>query len=146
MHFLGYFIFVLPNLAIDESLYLYRGRIRIKQYNPSKPAKYGLLHSRGYLCNSTIEYTYFTLPYVGKRNNVWSNKVSTFYVSGTDKYTKYLVTETSKYNKLKGTDISMDRYFTTSVSVAKWALDVQSVTIVGTMRHDRRELPEELKC
>ena len=52
----------------------------------------------------------------------------------------------SKYNKLKGTDISMDRYFTTSVSVAKWALDVQSVTIVGTMRHDRRELPEELKC
>ena len=85
MHFLGYFIFVLPNLAIDESLYLYRGRIRIKQYNPSKPAKYGLLYSRGYLCNSTIEYTYFKLPYVGKRNNVWSNKVSKFYVSGTDK-------------------------------------------------------------
>ena len=30
-------------LAIDETLYPYRGRIGMNQYNPSKPAKYGLL-------------------------------------------------------------------------------------------------------
>ena len=31
-----------PYLAIDETFYPYRGSIGIKQYNPSKPAKYGL--------------------------------------------------------------------------------------------------------
>ena len=77
-------------------------------------------------------------------NNIGSNEDSKFYVSGTDEYTKYLITETSKYNKLKGTSISMDRYFT-SVSVAKWALDEQSITIVGTMRQDRKENPKESK-
>ena len=38
----------------------------------------------------------------------------------------------------------MDRYFT-SVSLAKWALDEQSIAIVGTMRHDRKGIPKELK-
>ena len=30
--------------AIDKTLYGYRGMVKLKQYNPSKPAKYGLLH------------------------------------------------------------------------------------------------------
>ena len=55
-------------LAIDETLYPYCGRIEIKQYNPSKPTKYGLLYRS--LCDSTIPYTYFTLPYAGNPNNV----------------------------------------------------------------------------
>ena len=38
----------------------------------------------------------------------------------------------------------MDRYFT-SVSVAKWALDEQSITIVGTKTYDRKGIPKELK-
>ena len=66
------------------------------------------------------------------------------YVSCTDEYTKYLVTQTSKYNKLIGTNISMYRSFT-SVSVAKWALDEQSITTVGTMRRTRKRIPKELK-
>ena len=37
----------------------------------------------------------------------------------------------------------MDRYFT-SVSLATWALE-KSITIVGTMRHDRNGIPKELK-
>ena len=129
-------------MAIDETLYSYRGRIGIKQFNPSKPAKYGLIYRS--LCNSTIPCTYFTLPYAGKLNNVGLNNASKFYVSDTDEYTKYLVAETSKYNKLKETKILMDRYFT-SVSVGKLALDDQSITIVGTIRHDRKEIPKELK-
>ena len=61
------------------------------------------------LCDSTIPYIYFILPFAGKPNNVGSNEASKFNASGTDKYTKYLVTETSKYTKLKETNISMDR-------------------------------------
>ena len=32
-----------PHIVIDETLYSHHGRISFKQYNPSKPAKYGLL-------------------------------------------------------------------------------------------------------
>ena len=84
------------------------------------------------------------MPYAGKPNNVGSKEVSKFYESGTDEFKKYLVTVTSKYNKLKGSNISMDRYFTL-VSVAKWALDEKSITIVWTVRHDRKGIPKELK-
>ena len=43
-----------------------------------------------------------------------------------------------------GTNISMDRYFS-SVSVAKWVLDEQSITIAGTIRYDRKVIHKELK-
>ena len=33
-----------PYLAIDETLYPYRGHINFKQYNQLKPAKYGMLY------------------------------------------------------------------------------------------------------
>ena len=51
-------------LAVNEPLYPYRGRIGFKQYNPSKPAKYGL-HYRS-LSDAETPYTYFILPYAGK--------------------------------------------------------------------------------
>ena len=46
--------------------------------------------------------------------------------------------------KLKGTNISMERYFR-SISVANWALDEQSISTVETMRHDRKGILKELK-
>ena len=33
-----------PYVSVDETLYPYRGRIGMKQYNPSKSKKYGLLY------------------------------------------------------------------------------------------------------
>ena len=53
-----------PYLAKDETFYPYRGSIGVKQYNPSKPAQYGLLYRS--LCDATVPYTYYKLPYVGK--------------------------------------------------------------------------------
>ena len=44
-----------PFLAIDETLYLYRGHISFKQYNPSKRTKYGLWHHS--LCDASVPYT-----------------------------------------------------------------------------------------
>ena len=114
---------------------------RNKIIYPSEPSKYGLLYRS--LCESTIPFTYFILRYAGKPKNVESNEASKFYIRGTDKYTKYLARETSKYNKLKGNNILMDRYLK-SVSLAKWGLDEQSITIVEMMRHDRKEIPKML--
>ena len=98
-------------LAVDETLYSYRGHIGFKQYNPQKPAKYGLLYRS--LCDSTVTYTYFSLAYTGKPEIVGGNGAK-FYISGTDEYTKYLVNGHSGYTSIQRCNISMDRYFTSA--------------------------------
>ena len=79
-------------LAIDETLYPYRGHIGFKQYNPNKPAKYGLLYHS--LCDASVSYTYYSLPYAGKPEYL-SGDASKYYIWGTDEYMNYLVNEVS---------------------------------------------------
>ena len=126
-----------PYTSIDETLYPYRGRIGMKQYNPSKPSKYGLLYRS--ICDASLPYTYWTLPYAGKPENPGSP----FYVTGTDEYTMYLVENFSKYGSLAGRNISLDRYFT-SVTIAEWCL-AKKISIVGTMKHNRKGIAPEMK-
>ena len=57
-----------PLLVIDETLYSYHRHIGFKQYNPNKPAEYGLLYQS--LCDSSIPYTYYSLSYTGKPERV----------------------------------------------------------------------------
>ena len=104
-----------PYLAIDETLYPYRGSIGIKQYNLSKPAKYGLLYHS--LRDAVVPYTYYTLPYAGKPSK--TNNEASKYISGTDEYSKYLVNGGNHYSSIDGSNISMDWYFT-SVTMAQW--------------------------
>ena len=127
-----------PLLAVDETLYPYRGVIGFKQYNSKKPAKYGLLYHS--LCDSSVSYKYHTLPYAGKPE-VRTGDYTKYYVTGTDEYTKYFVTEVSRFNSIEWCNISMDRYFT-SVSLAEWGID-QKFTIVGTMRHIVKAFPRK---
>ena len=51
-------------IAIDETLYPVRTRVSFKQYNPSKPAQYGLLFKS---VNAVrYPYTFVTTVYAGK--------------------------------------------------------------------------------
>ena len=108
-----------PLLAVDKTLYPYRGSIGFKQYNLSKPAKYGLLYRS--LCDSSVSYIYYTFPHAGNPEEN-TGEPGKYHVTGTDEYTKYLVTEFNRFNSIMGCNISMDRYFT-SVTLAEWALD-----------------------
>ena len=100
-------------LSIDETLYPYRANVKFRQYNPSKPARYGLLYRS--ISDSRVPYTYFTLAYAGKPEY----QPDQFYVTGTDNYTKYFVDSLKQYVQLRGRNISMDRYFT-SLPVAEY--------------------------
>ena len=73
--------FPLPLLAIDETLYPYHGAVGFKQDIPNKPANYGLLHCS--LCDTSTSYTYFTLPYAGKLEDI-AGEAAKFYVTRTD--------------------------------------------------------------
>ena len=91
------------HLAIGETLYPYRGKIVICQYNPNKPAKYGILYRS--ISDSRVPYTYYTLPYAGKPEEITDNSE---YVTGTDNYTKYLVEGLEQHVNLQGQNISID--------------------------------------
>ena len=127
-----------PYVSVDETLYLYRGRIGMKQYNPSKPAKYRLLNRS--LCDPKVPYTYSTLTYAGKPEVIGTND---YYVTGCDEYTKGLVNNFQIYGTLQGRNISLDRYFT-SVTLAEWCLE-RNIIIVGTLKSYRKGVPKEMK-
>ena len=79
-----------------------------------------------------VTYTYYTLPYAGKPEEITDNSE---YVTGTDNYTKYLVEGLEQHVNLQGRNISMDRYFT-SMTISEYLLD-KGMTVVGTMHSDR---------
>ena len=87
-------------LSIDETLNPYRGKIIIRQYNPNKPAKYGILYRR--ISDSHVPYTYYTLPYARKPDEITDDSE---YVTGTDNYTEYLVEGLEQHVNLQGRNI-----------------------------------------
>ena len=75
--------FIQPFLKVQAPFaHLYVG---LKNYNPSKPAKYGLLFWR--FCNSTAQFTDLTPPYAGKPQG----KLNQYYAFGMEKYIEYHV-------------------------------------------------------
>ena len=63
-------------LAVGETFYPYRGATGIRTYNPSKPARYGLLIIS--LSDAEVPYTYMSLTYAGKP----SDEPTEHYVKG----------------------------------------------------------------
>ena len=69
-------------LSLDETLYPMRTQISFKQYNPNKPAKYGLIFKS--INAARYPYTYITAPYAGKPQEEGDD----FYYPGTECITK----------------------------------------------------------
>ena len=78
-------------LSLDETLYPMRTQINFRQYNPDKPAKYGMLfksiNSASYPC------TYQSHVYCGRPKG----ERNEFYISGPENYIQYLVNKLSSY-------------------------------------------------
>ena len=98
-------------LSIDETLYPMRTQISIKQYNPNKPAKYGLLFKS--INDARFPYTYQGVVYTGKPES----GDGPHYISGTENYIKNLVEKMDRRLPLAGRNITMDRLYT-SISIA----------------------------
>ena len=90
-------------ISLDETLYPTRQAISFKQYNPDKPAKYGLLFKS--LNSARYPYTYQSIVYAGKPE---SDPDERYYVTGTINYIKQLVENLGRYQNLQGRNISMD--------------------------------------
>ena len=105
-------------ISLDETLYPARTQVSFKQYNPDKPAKYGVLFKS--LNSARYLYTYQTHVYSGKPEEVTNES---FYVQGTINYITYLVEQLQKCHSLKG----------------------RNITMVGTFQKNRLGIPPELK-
>jgi len=83
-------------LSLDETLFPMRNKISFKQYNKSKPSKYGLLFKS--INAVRYSYTFTSLPYCGKP----IDESSPFYISGTENAAKHLVENLEKHVDLQG--------------------------------------------
>lgn len=124
-------------ISLDETLYPTRNQVNFKQYNPDKPAKYGILFKS--LNCARYPYTHQTHAYSGKPTEAPDQ----FYIQGTANYIKFLVQRLSMHHSLIGRNITMDRLYT-SFEIAEWLLD-RKITMLGTMQANRVGIPPVIK-
>jgi hypothetical protein len=124
-------------LSLDETLYPMRNQICFKQYNPKKPAKYGLLFKA--INAARYPYTYIASPYCGKPQEDGGK----YYIQGTEEIVKQMI-ERLLENKvsLAGRNISFDRLYT-SISIQLWLYE-KNITSLGTMQLNRKGIPAEM--
>ena len=103
-------------LLLDKTLYPTRTQISFKQFNPSKPAKYGMLYKSINACRYL--FTFSTAAYSGKPKS----EPTFYYTTGTSQTVKYLLQNFECRGNLGGRNISYDRLYT-SIPMAQWLLD-----------------------
>ena len=116
-------------VTIDEMLESFRGKCRFRQYIANKPAKYGIkIYS---LVDSRMFYTHNMEIYPGKQ------PAGPFYLpNDAASVVKRLISTIDK----SGRNITVDNYFT-SIPLANDLLVNHKLTMVGTLRKNKREIP-----
>jgi Transposase IS4 len=118
-------------VTIDEQLLGYRGCCKFTQYISSKPCKYGI--KIFWICDATNSYAIDGVIYCGRQPGDQMKK----------NLGSFIVKTLAKSIQNSGRNITMDNFFT-SVELAEDMLKLNS-TIVGTLRHNKRPIPLELK-
>ncbi|XP_060905369.1 piggyBac transposable element-derived protein 1-like [Labrus mixtus] len=121
----------IPSVTIDEQLVPFRGRCKLRQFMPSKPAKYGI--KIFWMCDTRVPYAIDGIVYTGRQpgeevqRNLGEN----------------VVQELCSGIRQTGRNITMDSFFT-SVPLAEKLLE-KNLTIVGTLRQNKLDIPPIMK-
>ena len=123
-------------IVIDQT-YPTRGVILFTTYSKDRPAKYGLNFRT--LDSSRRPCIYYIVPYSEKPVEVTESHIKDMLT-----LVKRIVEGYEQHGySLKGTNISMDRYYT-SIPQAEWLHD-KNITYIGTLNSNRKGLPKEIK-
>ncbi|XP_057662243.1 piggyBac transposable element-derived protein 4-like [Diorhabda carinulata] len=115
--------------TIDEQLVGFRGRCPFRVYMSNKPNKYGIKIMM--LCDNSTKYMVDAIPYLGKDSETTRGNVPGYYV-------EKLVETIKSSNR----NLAMDNWFM-SIPLAQKLLNEYKLTVIGTIRKNKRELPEE---
>lgn len=118
-------------VTIDEKLEAFRGRCNFRQYIPSKPNKYGIKIYA--LTDAKMFYTFSLEVYVGQQYE-GPYKVDTGSVA--------LVKRLCSLIDRSGRNITCDNFFT-SIPLVDSLMRDHKLSVIGTIRKNKRELPNE---
>lgn len=120
-------------LCIDEQLVEYHGRVRFKQYIPSKPGKFGI--KIFWITDTENSFPLRCLVYIGKDTLPSDCREG----SVSEAVVMYLA---RPYLGV-GRNITMDNWFT-SIDLCN-RLEAENTSVVGTLRSNRRGIPYEAR-
>lgn len=120
------------NVTVDEQLLGFRGRCPFRMYIPNKPNKYGIKIPM--ICDSGTNYMINGMPYIGKATNTNGLPQGEYYLK-----------ELSRPIHGTNRNITCDNWFTSVPAAKSLLLEPYKLTIVGTIRSNKREIPEEMK-
>ena len=115
--------------TIDEQLVGFRGRCPFRVYMCNKPNKYGLKIVM--ICDNATKYMIKAIPYLGKGTTPEGRAVADYFV-------EQLVGEMRGSHR----NITMDNWFV-SVPLVKKLYNDYGLTVVGTIKKNKQELPLE---
>ncbi|XP_021913795.1 piggyBac transposable element-derived protein 4-like, partial [Zootermopsis nevadensis] len=123
------------NIAIDESLTLWKGRLSFKQYIPLKADKFGIKTFE--LCESSSGYVWSFLVYTGKDMELTNQ----FVTAETNKTAAIVVTLLGPLLG-RGHTVWMDNFYN-SPDLARFMF--MFTDCVGTLRANRKNVPPAVK-
>lgn len=116
-------------VTIDEQLIGFRGKCPFRMYIPSKPNKYGIKVLM--ICDNGTKYMMNAIPYLGKGSVPKGIVAADYFV---DKLTETI--------KTTNRNVTMDNWFS-NVPLAEKMLKEDKLTMVGTIKKNKREFPQE---
>lgn len=119
------------HLTIDEQLVGYRGRCGFVMYMPKKPDKFGLKHWA--LCDATNSYCLNLQLYSGRGKNQPRD----------ENQGQRVVLELTDYLP-SGYNITTDNFFTSIPLAIELLSRPNKMTIVGTLKLNKQQIPKEL--
>ena len=116
--------------TVDEQLFPCKCRCPFIQYMSNKPDKFGLKFWM--ICDVATKYVMNAIPYLGKIEQRAQNT----------SVPEYVVMQLTEPYHGSGISVTTDNFFT-SASLGNRLLS-KNVTLLGTVRHNRREIPKEI--
>lgn len=120
------------NLSLDETMIKFKGRIYFRQFNPSKPTRFGIKQFA--LCDAKTGYALRFLTYTGKDTLTNCDPNLTI--------TENVVKELMRGFENVGHVLYTDSYYTSPVIVKN--LQENGIGYVGTVRPGRKHMPSFL--